>query len=57
MLGSCSPLPGRDGFRILVGLMLGEDPESSLRQMASDGANDGRRAMAQFRGRRHNRWG
>jgi hypothetical protein len=36
MLGSCSPLSGWDGFRILVGLSLGEDPESGLREMAGD---------------------
>jgi len=39
MLGTCSPLPGWDGFRILVGLSLSEDPESGLCEMAGDGAD------------------
>ena len=36
MLGSCSPLSGWDSFRILVGLVLGQDPESGLGEMAGD---------------------
>ena len=35
-MGSCSPLSGWDGFRILVGLSLGECPESGLGEMAGD---------------------
>jgi len=39
MLNSCSPPSGWDGFRVLVGLGLGEDPESRLREMAGDGTD------------------
>jgi hypothetical protein len=39
MLGTCSPLSGWDGLRILVGLGLSEDPESRLCEMAGDGAD------------------